>query len=244
MSRFVEAVEDVQERSGWRHSDPPPSRAGEFTDEYLAGASDAQIESAVHSLHNDPAALDRVLAEMERRDEVRRQKDEDAQWAESWGVDPASAAVSGEGVGVDDATMAELEQAYQYLSPSEYEAVERDLISDPAMRSTQKRTAAAHDRQVRDDYLDWQFERYMEAEDLCRGHLLNKRGRSLGVDPSSLMFGNDKRMRAYASDEFKSAVGRLGGHVSFARFAATRGVTSTRKYGAHNLETFADVAHV
>jgi hypothetical protein len=142
--------------------------------------------------------------------------------------------------------MQELEWAYANMSPSKYQEVERRILTDPSMWTQQiERTETQHAREerLRQTYHDYQFERYMAAEDHCRGHMLNKRGRRLDIDPYQLMFGNSKQMMAYASDEYKAFIGMSGGHMSFNRFRAERG-EDTSKYSAHNVEVFNDVAHV
>jgi hypothetical protein len=45
--------------------------------------------------------------------------------------------------------------------------------------------------------------RYKAAEDATNGHMLNNTGRSMGVDPASLMTGSEARARKYASPELK-----------------------------------------
>lgn len=142
--------------------------------------------------------------------------------------------------------MQELEWAYANMSPSKYQEVERRILTDPSMWTQQierPETQHAREERLRQTYHDYQFERYMAAEDHCRGHMLNKRGRRLDIDPYQLMFGNSKQMMAYASDEYKAFIGMSGGHMSFNRFRAERG-EDTSKYSAHNVEVFNDVAHV
>ncbi|WP_375000194.1 hypothetical protein [Aeromicrobium sp. CTD01-1L150] len=63
--------------------------------------------------------------------------------------------------------------------------------------------AAAVDewRQVRRDYADFLEAQYAAAEHICRGNLLNKRGRRSGIDPFTLFSGPQVRAHAYASEE-------------------------------------------
>lgn len=147
------------------------------------------------------------------------------------------------------ADMQELQWAYENLSPAKYREVERRILTDPSMWTPEADTVrgpTVRERAARlsSDYHEWQFERYIAAENHCRGHMLNRRGQAAGVDPQSLMFGNSKRMQAYASDEFKSFVGSTGGHMSLARFRSQRGDSTTGAYAAHNTEVFNDVARV
>ncbi|MBM4568997.1 hypothetical protein GS489_00370 [Rhodococcus hoagii] len=291
MEHFEAAVIDVAERSEWDpqwKAVPPPSRAAEFTGEYLAAQSDDELEQQWNELHLDPRSQALIEAEWDRRAaaESLRVEQENAEIREVWeetlypdciqsfddgqlqdmwadlhehrdlqerieaewdrrAVDAAGPALSG-------ADLEELEWAYNNLSPAKYQEVERRLLTDPTMWSSNSNDGApvvkngtVKDAQERERlaYFEYQFERYMAAEAKCRGHMLNKRGEALGVDPQSLLYGNSKRMHAYASDEFKAAVGATGGHMSFARFAALRGASSKSAYGAHNAETFQDVAY-
>ena len=292
LSLFESAVEDVAERSEWDpqwKAVPPPSRAAEFTEEFLAAQADDELERFWNELHVDPRAQRRIEAEWDRRaaaEELRREQ-EDAELREVWeetlapdcirGLDEEQlqdmwgqlhehrdlqekiegewdrrASTAGDQVSqLTSKDVEELEWAYNHLSPAQYQEVERRILTDPSLWSSGSRTeigkVTAKEAQERESqaYHEYQFERYIEAEARCRGHMLNKRGEALGVDPQSLMFGNSKRMNAYASDEFKAAIGATGGHMSFARFRALHAPrTGTSAYGAYNAETFEDVAHV
>lgn len=199
--------------------------------------SDDDLRAHWAELEDHSDLQERVEAEWDRRAQER--------WhapAPSDAEEPADTTAALTGAEVE-----ELDWAYRNLSAAEYREVERRLVTDPSLRTPEtafpERTARQRDRKFRDDYLDYQFERYMDAEAQCRGHLVNKRGRVLGVDPQSLLYGNSKRMAAYASDEFKAFIGATGGHMSFARFAAQRRGGDSR-YGAWNAENFEDVARV
>ncbi len=290
MECFEAAVNDVAERSEWDpqwKAVPPPSRAAEFTGDYVAAQSDDGLEQQWNALHFDPRSQALIEEEWDRRAAVEalRVEEENTEirevWEETLAPDCVQALDDGQlqgmwselhehrdlqekieaewdrraaveaGQTLSGAELEELEWAYNNLSPAKYQEVERRILTDPSMWSTSGDGAAVvkhgtvKDAQERERlaYFEYQFERYIAAEGKCRGHMLNKRGEALGVDPQSLMYGNSKRMHAYASDEFKAAVGASGGHMSFARFTALRGAPTSSSYGAHNAETFQDVAY-
>lgn len=141
----------------------------------------------------------------------------------------------------------ELDRAWETMTAADYIAYEATLISDPAQRTpidliNSRPSMAAKDRQTRQDYAEYTFERYVEAETACRSHLLNARGKRLKVDPHSLMNGNAKRMDAYASDEFKGFIAKTGGHMSYARFKSIR--VNGKDVAAHRIEGFQDAVSV
>lgn len=146
-----------------------------------------------------------------------------------------------------DQYASDLDHAWETMTAADYIAYEATLISDPAQRTpvelvTSRPSLASKDRQTRQDYSEYCFERYVEAETACRGHLLNPRGKQLNVDPYSLMNGNAKRMSAYASDEFKGFIGKSGGHMSFARFKSIR--AKGKDVDSHRIEGFLDAVSV
>lgn len=59
---------------------------------------------------------------------------------------------------------------------------------------------AAH-HEARSAWLDLLEVEYLRAEKATRGHLLNARGRELGIDPRTLFYGSAVRAAAYASEE-------------------------------------------
>lgn len=181
--------------------------------------TDRVLKEAWLDGHTDPDLRQLAEAEMDRRSMIR-------------------AAHPGDDPDLEDAVDRRLEDAWQSMRPADYRRYESTLVTDPLMRMPDSVAGRRlTDRELRDQYSEFCFERYLAAEAHTRGHLLNRRGKHLGVDPFSLMSGNAKRMEAYASDEFKSFVGSTGGHMSFARFKASRTVGD---YDAAHIEEFAD----
>jgi hypothetical protein len=286
MERFMAALADVEERSGWDPewaTVPPPSRWREFTPDLLADTSDDALEAEWVRLHNDPRSQQLIEGEWERRGLARQAelqrsaeraktltaftpellaKLDDDELVQLWTrcdgdrelqelvereqdqrIDDGQACIAA----LTGDQLRELEWAHANLSAAKYIEVERRILTDPSLWSSidslaGRETVQLRQEKVRSQYCEFQFERYVDAEDHCRGHLLNKRGRALQLDPYSLMFGNALRMQAYASDEFKAYIGGTGGHLSFDRYRALRGDSSAGNNSVHSGETFHDVA--
>lgn len=56
-------------------------------------------------------------------------------------------------------------------------------------------------REAREAYQLHLEQQYAEASEVCRGHLLNRRGQAAGIDSASLFLGPRRRAEAYASAE-------------------------------------------
>lgn len=56
-------------------------------------------------------------------------------------------------------------------------------------------------KRIRAEFEELRLAAYDAADESCRGHLLNDRGRRAGVDAWDLFIGNEARARAYASEE-------------------------------------------
>lgn len=56
-------------------------------------------------------------------------------------------------------------------------------------------------REIHSMWVDEIERKYVEAENFTRGHLLSKRGKEVGVDAKTLLYGNERRAYLYASDE-------------------------------------------
>lgn len=290
LDRFSAAVSSVAERTASLNPfgrPAPRSRVDEFTPERLAGMSEDELIETMGDLHSDPSAQDRLVHELDRRDQIaeeaaRRTAEYEqlsrdltddaiaemdyfqqyARWeqladhpdlqnriAAHWSDRDAFGAVDHhvEGSGLTAEQEERLEQAFKTMSPAAYRELERTIITDPALRSADaargEATKKATLQREKDAYMDYMDELYVRAENESRGHMLNARGRALNVDPVGLMFGNGKRMLAYASDEFKASIQRNGGHMSFTRWLAQRGhADAQRRVGRH--EEFLDVANV
>lgn len=220
--------------------------------ETVASMSAARLSECWHDVASYPDLQARISQELSRRAE--------AEESDPWGHgDAAEDDPWGHGIHADDgdgamvelsaADREELEWAYQNLSADKYLEIERQAITDPSLRSAkadiQKRpggTVAEKRAALRQRYSEYQFERYINAEAYCRGQMLNQRGEAAKVDPLSLLSGNPKRMRAYASDEFQSFIGSVGGHVSFELFEILNAPSGHHTYAAHNNERFDNVA--
>jgi hypothetical protein len=164
------------ERAAWR----------EFTDDQLADAMGAT---------EDDAVLERIVAELERRDAAerkataqreRRRRARDARdGARQTAYDEALAA------GEDP------EEAYARIwSVSEATmARERalELLSDVPGKSFRAKVKQAHAEHIE--------ERYVHAEGICRGHMLSPAGQRAGVSAASLFSGPAARAKKYASPE-------------------------------------------
>jgi hypothetical protein len=159
-------------------------------DAYLTHATDAE----------DFDAMDAIIGELERREAVNaaelpspadgRQRAADEREAEQWahfeklidaGWDEESAAAEAYGRSV--------EQQHR----------------DRAIESLRARgyTGRGFDELARAAFRDFVYDRYLDAEDETRGHLLNAAGQAASVDPLSLFTGTSSRARKYASDELK-----------------------------------------
>lgn len=62
-------------------------------------------------------------------------------------------------------------------------------------------TAVDQWRTIRDEWSDLIEALYVQAETATRGHMLNRRGKDVGIDPYTLFYGREARAYAYASDE-------------------------------------------
>ncbi|WP_092930265.1 hypothetical protein [Actinopolyspora alba] len=96
-----------------------------------------------------------------------------------------------------DAEAAQQRQAEAHSTP----------LTDPTRRSSRRLTAEQRCREAYDHHV---LEQYMQAEDECRGHLLNKKGQAKGVNPAMLFEGPAHVARAYASKELLQWWGRNG----------------------------------
>ncbi|MFD1145913.1 hypothetical protein [Saccharothrix hoggarensis] len=142
----------------------------------------AQLTQA--GAEGDEAAIDRILAELNRRDEI------------------------------EEVIRALVEQGLEYR---EAYAIAHDL--DPAELDRQERAAIVASSRRKGESLEQAVDRlygemtrqrYRQAEDECRGHLLNPAGKAAGVDPYSLFHGPASRVRRYASPELRTWFYRHG----------------------------------
>ncbi|WP_155832220.1 hypothetical protein [Gordonia alkanivorans] len=199
----------------------PPARHLQLVNALSAAddLTDMELKEAWLDGHTDPEIRQLAEDEMDRRMLTR---------TEHPGDDPS----------LCEAVDARLEHAWAKMRPHDYRRYEATLVTDPRLRMPENAAGRRlTNRELEGEYAEYCYERYLAAEAASQGHLLNRRGQALKVDPSSLMSGNAKRMEAYASDEFKAFIGSTGGHMSFARFKAAR---SGRDYDTSRVERFAD----
>lgn len=186
--------------------------------------SDTALKEAWLDGHTDPQLRELAEAEMDRR-MLARAGDPTA--------DPDLA----------EAVEERVDWSYDNLSPTEFRRYQATMITDPdRRRQLPARTVGkATEREVRQEYEEFVFERYLAAEDHCRGHMLNARGRALNVDAFSLFSGNSKRAQAYGSEELLGFMGATGGHMSYARFKNVR--SSGKDYDESRIERFDNATH-
>ncbi|MFC0313573.1 hypothetical protein ACFQNE_03085 [Gordonia phosphorivorans] len=136
-----------------------------------------------------------------------------------------------------------IDWSYENMSPTQYRRYHATVVTDPQLRAGMPKRIPGRptERELKQDYHEFTFERYLAIEDHTRGHMLNARGQALGVDPFTLLSGNAKRAQAYGSEEFLGFLGAHGGHMPFARFKALRlrGVD----YDDSKIESFNNATH-
>lgn len=77
------------------------------------------------------------------------------------------------------------------------------------MAAAERRTGDTEPRErmtrakAREMYAEYVYRQYLDAEDACRGYLLNKKAQTDGVDPMSLFSGPARIAHARASDELR-----------------------------------------
>lgn len=186
--------------------------------------SDRQLKEAWLDGHDHPHLRELAEAEMDRRMLTHAEHPAD---------DPD----------LESAVDERLEYAWSEMNAADYRRYEASLITDPAARLPEETKLGRRPsstptvRQLRADYDEYCYERYLAAEEATRGHLLNKRGRLRGVDPFTLLSGNAQRVKAYGSQELLGFLGSSGGHMSFARY---RALHTGGDYDRSRIEEFTD----
>lgn len=170
--------------------------------EDLAGLSDEDLSGRLGDVAADPEALNRVLAELDRRDEqaraaaardAKRAAREEAKDAEfnrlvDAGHDPTEAYAQAYGVSAEKQAR---EQAISSLRANGYHG-------------------KGFDELTREAFKDHAEQAFYDAEDVTRGHMLNKAGQAAGIDPRSLFTGAESRARKYASGDLLEYFERHG----------------------------------
>jgi hypothetical protein len=179
----------------------PGAEVGEVGED-LAALSDEDLSGRLGDAAADPEQLDRVLAELDRRDEqartaaakeAKRAAREEAKDAEfnklvDAGHDPTEAYAQVYGVSAEKQAR---EQAISSLRGNGYHGKGFDELARAAFK----------------DHAEQSF---YDAEDVTRGHMLNKAGQAAGIDPRSLFTGAESRARKYASEDLLEYFERHG----------------------------------
>ncbi|AGK80407.1 Phage minor capsid protein 2 [Streptomyces microflavus DSM 40593] len=161
--------------------------------------TDEEMGTAMRSASLDDRDRARIAAELDRR----------------YPADPLPAPAS-TGDAVEDllADRAALDDALNPLpAPEEWGALARDAkFADDlaaAVAAAERRTGDTEPRErmtrakAREMYAEYVYRQYLDAEDACRGYLLNKKAQAEGVDPMSLFSGPARIAHARASDELR-----------------------------------------
>ncbi|MCR8576167.1 phage minor capsid protein [Streptomyces sp. Isolate_219] len=162
----------------------------------LADVSDDELAWCMQYANTDELA--RIAAEMDRRDDVELPAPAD--------TGDAAADMLADRDALADAMSPALDpQEWGRLADDETFATEAAALAvsheqeggDTDERRTITRREA---RALYDEYL---YRQYLQAEDDCRGYLLNKKAQAAGINPVSLFSGPARIAYARASDELK-----------------------------------------
>lgn len=163
-------------------------RWARYTDDDLA----AELAAA-----DDDASLTRIVAELDRRDRAEAKAERRRQQHAA----RRSAAEAARDREFDAATDAgeDPETAYSRIYGVSEERQRREAAAESLRgagyfgKTFREQVAAAHAGHVN--------EMFQEAEEACRGHVLNAAGKRAGIDPESLFSGPAARAKKYASPE-------------------------------------------
>lgn len=116
-----------------------------------------------------------------------------------------------------------LAEGWQTLSWRKYAALEESLITNPAHRTSldeikARGTVSNLEVELRQEYSEFLDDLHVQAENACRGKLLNRKGEARGVDPNDILRGNVILLRNYASEELRSFLAGQGGAMSYSRW--------------------------
>lgn len=208
MHLFEAALNDLAQHDEWvQRRTKPPTRAAEFTIASTAEWSDRQLAAEYHRRRTDPQAQEAILAVMEHRDEqdelARQRAERTRQQAER----------------ACRLARKEAEAAQQAWSKAQpFDPPPVDPLHNPARRRGRQ---LSKDEQVREEYTYALEAKYLEAEEVCNGAMLNRRGIAAGVDPYTLFSGTARRAKAYGSDELL-AYFREHGRLTYGSFRYAR----------------------
>ncbi|MFE6683937.1 phage minor capsid protein [Streptomyces sp. NPDC057729] len=174
--------------------------------ETMREMTDEEMGTAMRAASLDDADRGRIAAELDRR----------------YPPDPLpAAAATGDAVANMLMDRAAVDDALDPLpEPEEWGALARDAaFADElaaAVKAAEERGTEARDRitraKAREMYAEYVYRQYLDAEEACRGYLLNKKAQTDGIDPMSLFSGPARIAHARASNELRewwAANGRL-----------------------------------
>lgn len=87
--------------------------------------------------------------------------------------------------------------------PSLVDAATPERVAELAEIADMREASRPTRKQARALYDEWVYTQWLQAEEECRGVLLNRRGEAAGIDPVSLFSGPARSAYAYASEELK-----------------------------------------
>lgn len=195
----------------------------------LRQMSDDRLADHLANVGDDDAAVERVLAELDRRDKVAAaaQRRTEARNAARAAKEARQDAAYDRALAAGD----DPQEAYERIFGVSVERQRRDEAIS-SLRSAGYR-GRNFDELVRSAYRDHTRQSYQDAEAATNGYLVNKAGDAAGVHPATLFTGPEVRARKYASrelldywqahgrltvDDFKASL--LGGHMRSASTAA------------------------
>lgn len=160
----------------------------------FANVEDEQVLELVRRFSDDDAALERLLDELDRREQV---SGTDPNW--SWRDDDTE----------DDRQITELISS----GVDEFEAYTQVYGLDPDMAQREESRSHVQSQRLPGEtlgqvarrlYDEWVEVQFIAAERYARGMLVNAEGRLRGIDGRSLLSGPTARAMKYASDELKT----------------------------------------
>jgi hypothetical protein len=172
------------------------SRAGEFTPAATVDWSDDELMRAFGELQHDPAAQEQILATLDWRDELDRQRD---------------AEIAAEIAAEEQRRRRDREDQERAWLAAEEDA---SPLTNPARRVARK---LSPEQVCREEYDAHTYSAYLEAETACRGHLLTREAIAKGVHPLTLFSGPAVRARKYASEELRTWWAR-NGRITYAEW--------------------------
>jgi SPP1 gp7 family putative phage head morphogenesis protein len=202
--------------------------------EDLTGLSDDDLAGMLAT--EDPAQLDRVLAELDRRDAVAAQERAAAEKkaAQAARRDAKAAALEADRNARLDEAIARGEDPEEAFAEIWGKDLERVRIQS-AMRSlrAQGYTGRNYEELCMSQFKEYADRAYLDAENATRGALLNKAGMQAGINPRTLFTGQDVRARKWASEEllgYWQQTGRLTLSDFKAANLGQAGTASTKAY--------------